>query len=358
MNLRRDIDQAVASDLQAFLHDSSYRKYVAEASSKLVAQLTGLSGIRDVSLFSSATAGLEVTLRAAGIGADSAVAISAYDYPGNMWAIERVGARPILIDTQPDSWDINRGSLETVVANGQVNAVIVSHLHGQLQSIASLADVCDASDVLLIEDACQSIGAILTSQENPRLCGHVGLVSFGGGKVISAGRGGAVMTGDEELAHRIRIAAGAGSGPYAMSELQSATVSAQLPWLQRIDCQCDSYFSDFASNLLRQSDAFAIPWYTENSQENLRRSFYQAGIICRDVAHVESCLQTVVENGITAGRGFHGFHRRSKRRCDRAGSMKNASGTAAHTVVLHHDVAVNEPLTPLELASLFCRAAE
>lgn len=358
MNLRRDVDQAVAVALHAFLHESSYRKYAADASPKLIAELGRRASSTDVSLFSSATAGLEATLRAAGIGPESVVAISAYDYPGNMWAIERVGARPILIDTQLGSWAIDGDSLAEMVASGRVQAAIVSHLHGQMQNVAPLLEICDANDVLLIEDACQSIGAVLGLEENRVLHGHVGLVSFGGGKVISSGRGGAVMSSDLELAHRIRIAAGAGSGPYALSELQSATVSAQLPWLEKIDRQCDSYFSDFASNLLRHSRAFMVPWYAENTHEKSRRSFYQAGVICQDEAHVESCLQTLVENGILAGHGFNGFHRRSKRRCDRAGLLASAGSTAGRTVVVHHDIALNESLTPAELANLFCSASE
>ena len=95
----------------------------------------------------------------------------------------------------------------------------------------------------LIEDCCQAIG----SRQEGALVGQsadAGVISFGGGKLISCGRGGALFTSDEKLAQRAKVAAGAGSGPYQLSELQAAVASAQLPFLEQlITTTCDFFAS-------------------------------------------------------------------------------------------------------------------
>ncbi len=360
MNLRRDVDQAVAHSLKQLAGSGSYRKYVAESSSRLASELARLASVTEALLVSSATAGLEACLRGAGVRDGSSVAISAYDYPGNFWAIERAGARPLLIDVQPDSWAIDLAALAEAIASGGVEAVVVSHLHGQQRSLRPLREQCDAGGVLLIEDACQSVGNILRTESTngaSELQGHLGLISFGGGKVLSAGRGGAVLSSDEALAQKIRLAMGAGSGPYALSELQAAAVMAQLPWLAKIDTASNYFFEGFAGELKARFPEFVAPWITEKAGKNSQTSFYQAGLICPDSAIVAKCLQTLVENGCPAGRGFSGFHRRSKRRCDRLGDLKNTSLVAERTLVLHHDIALGAGISPEELADLLQKAS-
>ncbi|GAB5403039.1 MAG: DegT/DnrJ/EryC1/StrS family aminotransferase [Aureliella sp.] len=363
MNLRRDIDQAVARSLEKMVSGASYRSYVAESSLQLASELARLASVTEVLLVSSATAGLEACLRGAGVEEGSSVAMSAYDYPGNFWAIERAGARPLLIDVAPDSWSMDAAALEKAISGGRVQAVVASHLHGQFQSLRQLREQCDASGVLLIEDACQSVGNILCGEVRAagggsKLVGHVGLISFGGGKVLSAGRGGAVLSSDEALAQKIRIALGAGSGPYAMSELQAAAVVAQLTWLAKVDAVCGQFMTAFAFEFKKQLHGFSMPWDVVNPAKSSRNSFYQAGLICPDATIAAKCLQTLVENGCPAGQGFSGFHRRSKRRCDRSGDLANAESTAGRTLVIHHDIAMAATMTPAELVGLLCRAIQ
>ncbi len=147
--------------------------------------------------------------------------------------------------------------------------------------MTALRTWCEAHNILLIEDTCQAIGAnhIETSADSQQSLfpagslGHACIVSFGGGKVVSCGRGGAWGTSDQSLAQRARLAAGAGSGPYGLSELQAATVLAQLPWLAEINLRCRHFFA----SLNKQLNASNCNWKYVPEQMATSTAFYQAG---------------------------------------------------------------------------------
>lgn len=281
--------------------------------------------------------------------------LSAYDYPGNFWAIERIGARPVLLDVEPNSWRISASGLQQIVDHGtRCKALIVSHLHGQLQDMASVRHWCDQLGISLVEDACQGLGATLTGRPAGSF-GHASIVSFGGGKVLSAGRGGAMLTSDAVVAQRAKIAAGGGSGPYALSELQAAVVNAQLPWLEPIVSHCRQYFSTVAS-CLRECDQICIPF----ADDLANTAFYQAGfIVPGDLVTTESAntsnlpsqlIEALRIAGIPAGTGFAGFHRRTARRCRQSQPLVHTANVTARTVTIHHSVAVDSHVSAELLA--------
>jgi dTDP-4-amino-4,6-dideoxygalactose transaminase len=321
-------------------------------------------GQSHLQLTSSGTAALEIVLRAASIGAGDEVLLSSYDYPGNFWAIERVGARPVLLDTSVDSWRIDSESLERAYLPA-CKAVVVSHLHGELQKVDELRAWCDYRKVLLLEDICQSLGAYWKGSPVGSY-GHAAILSFGGGKLLSCGRGGAWATSDETLAIKARVAAGAGSGPYALSELQAATVLAQLPWLDEINANCREYFGALDRQLkVNQCDWKFVPTSVLDST-----AFYQCGWQLNERISDEGRQQllmalhsnpqinegAVVE--LPVGVGFSGFHRRSNRRCRISGAVGRATAAARRTLVLHHRVVLQQQWTPVELADwiTFCIA--
>jgi dTDP-4-amino-4,6-dideoxygalactose transaminase len=310
-----------------------------------------------VQLTCSGTAALEIVLRALGIGAGDEVLISCYDYPGNFWAIERVGARPVLVDTSADSWRIDFESLERGFLPS-CKALIVSHLHGELQKVDELRAWCEQRAVFLVEDICQSLGASWRGAPIGSF-GHAAIMSFGGGKLLSCGRGGAWATSDETLAIKGRVASGAGSGPYALSELQAASVLAQLVWLDEINSRCRTFFKALDEQLKISSYDWAfVPRTNLNTT-----AFYQCGwqlneafagadrqellIALTSTKHFKD--DTVAE--LPFGPGFPGFHRRSTRRCRKSGSLMHANAASNRTLVLHHRVVLQEQWTTERLAN-------
>lgn len=346
--LAKKIEVAVSEAVQEVVASGGFRSYVGSQTGALVDSLSQMHRGSNVLLVSSGTAALEILLRAAGVSAGHEVLLSGYDYPGNFWAIERVGARPALVEVEPKTWNLCFESLNVAFDSreGECSVLIASHLHGCLQPIRQLRSWCDERGILLIEDACQAIGSEIGDEPIGTL-GHAGIFSFGGTKVLSAGRGGALVTHDERLFQRARIMAGAGSGPYEMSEMQATIIGAQLPWIPELRTHCHQFFSEVDDHLRESKDervalAFPLGMIAEPM------AIYQAGWLISAEGH-DTEMQTLRDDvvkllrskSIPAGNGFDGFHRRSARRCRKHSSLHSVARVTDATWVIHHSVALS-----------------
>lgn len=143
-------------------------------------------------------------LKACGIGPGDEVITAANSYIATALAITAAGARPVLVDCLPDSYGINPQAVQAALTP-QTRAIIPVHLYGQSADMTPLLDLAKSHDLIVIEDAAQAHGATY----HGRLCGAMGKMgcfSFYPGKNLGAyGDGGAVITDDVELAHRVRI---------------------------------------------------------------------------------------------------------------------------------------------------------
>ncbi|MEZ6153102.1 MAG: aminotransferase class V-fold PLP-dependent enzyme [Pirellulaceae bacterium] len=344
--MKNQINASVHDAVAQAVADDGYRRYSGSHCERLSVELAQRFLASDVLLCSSGTAALEVALRAAGVGPGDEVLLSAYDYPGNFWAIERVGAKPLLVDVEPDGWCISAERLTQAWEDSPapvLKAMVVSHLHGQLQDMIALRSWCEKHALILIEDACQAVGASQDGKPVGSLS-HASILSFGGGKVLSSGRGGALLTADATFAQRARVCAGAGSGPYALSELQAVVVAAQLPWLNAINEQCRLYFTQLADSL-QKLPGVSCPYVNHLPHT----SFYQGGLLS-DFQF--AMIETLTAAGFPAGVGFPGFHRRSDRRCRRWQPLQNTASVAARTVTIHYAAALEPNLSASQAAAL------
>lgn len=347
--LKNQISDSVRAAVMQVLADDGFRRYVGGQCTRLAGELAQSFSASDVLLCSSGTAALEIALRAAGVGPGDEVLLSAYDYPGNFWAIERVGAKPLLVDVEPTGWRIAADQLAQAwedLPAPALKAMVASHLHGQLQDIRTMRAWCEQHGLVLIEDACQAIGASLEGRAVGSLS-HASIMSFGGGKVLSCGRGGALLTSDATFAQRARVCAGAGSGPYALSELQAATVVAQLPWLNAINELCRQFFTLLAESLRNQSSV-SCPYASDLPNT----SFYQGGLLSD---YPSAIVELLTAAGFPAGVGFAGFHRRSGRRCRCWQPLQNTASIAARTVTIHYTAALESNLSASQAATLIAQ---
>jgi len=254
------------------------------------------------------------------------------------------------------SWE----SLEATVTPA-CRVLIASHLHGELQPLTQLERWCAARGIWLIQDACQALGASIDSRPLGQF-GDATIFSFGGGKTVSAGRGGAWCTRNAKLAQHARLAAGVGSGANEMSELQAAVVRAQLPFLARITERCRDYFAHVRAELAEQLPGTIAPW-----RECLTHTaFYQAGwLLPCGITAAQSMTgsedigspliglsqsQHAELQRIGIGSGFPGYHRRSTRRCRVHAPLQNTARVAGATVTVHHRAALLNAPTAEALA--------
>src|SRR5262245_33903119 len=179
--------EAVRAALAAAYTDGSWGRYRGPHCEKLCENLAGLSHAKYAWLCSSGTVAVELALRGLKIGPGDEIILAAYDFPGNFRAIEAIGARPVLIDLAADSWTLDTDQVADALSP-QSKAIIVSHLHGSLADMPRLRQIADANGIAIVEDACQVPGATIAGKP-AGFWGDCGAFSFGGSKLLTAGRG-------------------------------------------------------------------------------------------------------------------------------------------------------------------------
>ena len=191
-----------------------------------------------VTCCSSGTVAVELALRGVGTKAGDEVILAGYDFPGNFRAIEAVGAMPVLVDVIAGGWIMDFDTIEDSLSE-KTTAILVSHLHGQIADIPVLRQRLEQlgrGDIQIIEDVCQAPGGRLRGQSLGTF-GDVSVLSFGGSKLLSAGRGGAVLTNDPRIAQRIKIANDRGNEAYPLSQLQAIVLTPQIKTLDDVNAR-------------------------------------------------------------------------------------------------------------------------
>jgi dTDP-4-amino-4,6-dideoxygalactose transaminase len=333
-------DDAVRAALEHCFADGSWGRYHGPHTSQLRGRLAGMHRVEHVQLCSSGTIAVELALRGLKVAAEHEVILAGYDFAGNFRAIEAIGARPVLVDIDPSTWCLDATHLAEAIGP-QTRAIIVSHLHGGLADMPTIKALASAHGVGVVEDACQAPGAMLDGRM-AGTWGDVGVLSFGGSKLLTAGRGGALFTHHADIHQRIKIHAERGNDAFPLSELQAAVLVPQLERLagrnqlrrQRVDrilAQTANY------SLVRpvqihphtQPSFYKLAWLLKGEQ------FESLGNRDRFIAAAQA-------ERIPVDAGFRGFASRSPRRCRIVGDLTHSAAAARQTVVLHHPVLLAE----------------
>jgi len=155
----------------------------------------------------SGTDALTLTLRALGIAAADAVALPAFTFAATAEAVCHVGAQPVLVDIEPQSFTLDPEGLRRAIRKhrGSLRAVIPVHVYGQPAAMDEIAAVAAEAGLAIIEDAAQAHGARYRGRRVGGL-GIAGCFSFYPTKNLGAlGDAGAVTTNDNDLADRIAL---------------------------------------------------------------------------------------------------------------------------------------------------------
>lgn len=147
----------------------------------------------------SGTAALHTALAALGVGGGDEVILSAYDWGAATAATVLAGARPVYADIDPATYTLDPADVAARTGR-RTAAIIATHLLGQPADTPALRGLADQAGIALIEDAAQAVGALL--QPEPTAVGRwadATCMSFGPGKLIDAGEGGALLTPHAEV---------------------------------------------------------------------------------------------------------------------------------------------------------------
>ncbi|HEY6008734.1 MAG TPA: DegT/DnrJ/EryC1/StrS family aminotransferase, partial [Geobacteraceae bacterium] len=158
----------------------------------------------------SGTDALHLALAAAGIGAGDEVITSPFTFIATAEAIRYVGATPVFVDIDPQTFNIDPVQIEAAITP-KTRAILPVHLFGQPADMAAIEAICQRHGLLLVEDCAQSFGAAI----GPRMTGTAGALgcfSFFPSKNLGCyGDGGMVTTNSAELAEQVRVLRNHGS---------------------------------------------------------------------------------------------------------------------------------------------------
>lgn len=160
-------------------------------------------GIEHAIAVSSGTAGLHLALEAAGVGRGDTVVTTPYTFTATAEVIRYLGADPWFADIKPDAPNIDPGRLEEAIAGRPVAAVVPVHVGGEPCDMDRILTATGRAGIPVIEDAAHAFPAHTQTGRCGTL-GRAGAFSFYANKPITTGEGGMVVTGDGQLASRMR----------------------------------------------------------------------------------------------------------------------------------------------------------
>jgi len=157
---------------------------------------------------SSGTAALHLALRYIGVQPGDEVICSTFTFVASANAILYLGARPVFVDSESQSWNMDPGLLAECLQKRAKKgclpkAVVLVHLYGQVADIDPIREMCDRYEIPLIEDAAEALGAAYKGKA-PGTFGKAGIFSFNGNKIITTSGGGMLISDDRELVDKCR----------------------------------------------------------------------------------------------------------------------------------------------------------
>ena len=167
--------------------------------------------ISHVAALSSGTGAIHLALVLLGVKAGDEVLASSFTFSATVNPITYVGATPILIDSEADTWNMSPELLEEAItdriAKGKKpKAIILVHLYGMPAKIDEIMDISQKYEIPVIEDAAEALGS---KYKNKALgtFGKFGILSFNGNKIITTSGGGALISDDEDAIQKARFLA-------------------------------------------------------------------------------------------------------------------------------------------------------
>jgi dTDP-4-amino-4,6-dideoxygalactose transaminase len=147
---------------------------------------------------------LKLILRAYGIGSGDEVIVPAHTFIATWLAVSDAGARPIPVEVDKHTYNINPALIESAITP-RTRAIIPVHLYGQPADMDPLNEIASEYDLKIIEDAAQAHGADYKGRRVGSLGNAAGFSFYPGKNLGAFGDGGAVVTNDADLAHRVRM---------------------------------------------------------------------------------------------------------------------------------------------------------
>ena len=294
--------------------------------------LAAACGVEHAVAVSSGTAALHLAVLALGLGEDDEVLVPAYTFPATANVVALSGARPVLVDVDPTTFNLDPNQVHGRVSK-RTRAILAVHLFGRPAPLEELPDLP------LIEDAAGALGA----SRRGRPCGGLGLagcLSFHPRKIVTTGEGGAVTTNDVRIAETARELRHHGwrdaemPRPGLNYRLSDVLCALGIPQLRRLDELLAARARVAAAYAARLEGVVELPAAEEGDVHG-----WQAYVVRLD--RRDEALQALRAEGIEAQIGTYALHRLAPYRDQ--GSFPGADACFERALALPFHSALAEP---------------
>lgn len=224
------------------------------------------------------TDALQIAMMALGLKLGDEVIVPAFTYVATAEVIGLLGLKPVMVDVDADTFNIEIEDLEKYVT-ANTKAIVPVHLYGQSADMEKVMKFAEKHNLFVIEDNAQAIGADYTfadgTSKKTGTIGHIGCTSFFPSKNLGCyGDGGALMTNDDELAAKIRMIANHGQEKKyyhkvlgcnsRLDTIQAAVLKVKLKHLDKYSAARNK-MAKYYDEHLKDIDAIEIPVRASNS---------------------------------------------------------------------------------------------
>ncbi|MBQ2264852.1 MAG: aminotransferase class I/II-fold pyridoxal phosphate-dependent enzyme [Oscillospiraceae bacterium] len=293
----------------AFIHDAFQKNWIAplgENVDEFENSIKTYIGTEHVVALSSGTAALHLALILSGAGKGDRVFCQDLTFSASANPITYVGAEPVFIDSERDTWNMDPAALRKAIAlYGIPKAVIVVHLYGNPAKMAEICEICDAYHITVIEDAAEALGSVYNGQKCGSF-GKYGILSFNGNKIITTSGGGVLLCKEEDDArHALKLATQAREPfpwyqheeigyNYRLSNISAGIGRGQMKVLANRMEQKRAIYLRYRENLA------GLPLTLQPMQENMQPNFWLTTLLIDENADVTpmQVIDALTENDI------------------------------------------------------------
>ncbi|MSQ15065.1 MAG: DegT/DnrJ/EryC1/StrS family aminotransferase [Dehalococcoidia bacterium] len=198
LSLKLEVDAAIGRVLEGG------RFILGDEVAAFESEFAGYLGANHVVSVGSGTEALHLSLLACGVGSGDEVITVSHTATATVAAIAASGARPVFVDVDPDTYNIDAALIEEKITD-KTRAIVPVHLYGRAADMSPIMEIARRRGLKVIEDACQAHGAYHAGARVGTI-GDAGCFSFYPTKNLGAyGDGGAIATNDPLLYERLRM---------------------------------------------------------------------------------------------------------------------------------------------------------
>jgi perosamine synthetase len=261
---------------------------------------------------SNGTVALHLALLALGIGENDEVIVPTFTYIASVNAIKYVNAKPIFVDSDPQTWQIDPEKIREKITK-KTKAIMAVHIYGHPCDMKQIKEIAQENNLYIIEDCAEAIGSYYDNKHTGSFS-DIATFSFFGNKTITTGEGGMVCTNNKNLEEMVIRLKGQGLATgkeyfhdivgynYRMTNICAAIGYAQLERISQIIKEKDRVISEYKKALKN------IKIEIHGETGNVKHSYWMFTILASSEKEKNELRTHLAENGIETRPAFHPVH--------------------------------------------------